>query len=67
MQLPPNHLSDKNAEKLLELIYSAVTEYGGVRANMTLQEFVEDVAMSMQPTTDRADLLRKEIETNLER
>lgn len=51
-------LSDSQAEKLLELIWVAITEYGSTDPNMSLRDFVEDVAMSMDTTTDRADMLR---------
>ena len=51
-------LEDRDAEKLLELIYVAITEFGGTDPSMTLRDFAEDVAMSMDRTTDRADSLR---------
>lgn len=55
-------LSDEHAEQLLELIHIAITEYGGTFGGVTLREFAEDVAMSMDKTTDRADQLRQWIE-----
>lgn len=54
-------LTDGKAEKLLELIWIAVTEFGWC-ADMKVSEFAEDIAMSMDETTDRADTLRRLIE-----
>lgn len=55
-------LHDADAEKLLELIWVAITEYGSTDPHITLREFADDVAMSMDRTTDRADSLRVMIE-----
>jgi hypothetical protein len=60
------NLTDEQAEELLFLILLAITEYGGTRRDMTLGDFAEDVAMSMNRTTDNADKYRKHIEINLE-
>ena len=54
-------LTDKKAEELLELILIAVSEYGGTDKTMTIEDFVEDIAMSMDRTSDRADQLRRAI------
>jgi tetrahydromethanopterin S-methyltransferase subunit B len=59
------NLSNNQAEELLFLILIAVTEYGGTSRITSLEEFVEDVTQSMEPTTDRADSLYKEIMENL--
>jgi hypothetical protein len=53
-------LTDEYAEQLLELIYIAVTEYDSA-TDVPLSEFVEDIAMSMDVTTNRADELRQMI------
>ena len=60
------NLSDNQAEELLFLILIAVTEYGRTSRTMTIEEFVEDIAQSMNVTTDRADSLYREICENLE-
>jgi hypothetical protein len=59
------NLSDAQAEELLFLILIAITEYGETKRDMTLEDFVEDVAMSMDTTSDRADDFRREIGENL--
>ena len=54
-------LTDKKAEKLLELMYIAVAEFGSC-ADMKISEFAADIAMAMDRTTNRADELRRRIE-----
>jgi hypothetical protein len=54
-------LEDDEAEKLLRLILKAVTQFPDYE-NMTLSDFVEDIAMSMDVTTDKADQYRRAIE-----
>lgn len=66
MPEPGENLSDPQAEQLLELILVAITEYGGTKRDMPIGDFVEDIAMSMDRTTDRADQLRRLIGINLE-
>jgi len=58
---PILELTDTKAEKLLELIYTAVSEYGSC-ADMKISEFAADIAMAMDETTNRADELRQLIE-----
>lgn len=58
-------LTDTQAEQLLELILVAVTEFGETSTDMTIGDFAEDIAMSMDTTSDRADELRREIEEAL--
>lgn len=62
---PTENLTDAKAEQLLELIHIAVTEFGATSGEMTLRDFVEDITMSMDFTTNRADQLRQLIEVNL--
>lgn len=60
-------ISDIEAEQLLVLIDKAVDpETGdGYPGDITLESFVEDLAMSMDPTTDNADRARANIQANL--
>jgi len=53
-------MTDKEILELLRLVYKYVSEYGDSQ-DMTISEMVEDLAMSMDETTDEADRLRVEI------
>lgn len=53
--------TDKNAEELLILLEAYVTEYESC-ADMKISEVAEDLAMSMDVTTDRADSALRNIE-----
>lgn len=60
-------MTDKQALELLRLLHAYVTEYGsfGSCEDMRLSECAEDLAMSMDETTDEADQLRREIENGV--
>jgi DNA-binding transcriptional ArsR family regulator len=56
-------MTDEEAVKLLRLLHQYVMEYRDVLLrHMTVSELAEDLAMSMDTTTDEADKLRREIE-----
>lgn len=55
-------MTNTECEQLLELLHKYVTEYSSGSPNMEISELAEDLAMSMDVTTDRADFLRSEIE-----
>jgi hypothetical protein len=57
-------LTDKECVELLRLLHKYVSEYGD-SADMTISEMAEDLAMSMDETTDEADQLRVEIVARL--
>lgn len=60
----PEFMTDAECEELLRLLHKYVTEYGSC-SNMTVSEMAEDLAMSMDVTTDAADQYRREIEAIL--
>jgi hypothetical protein len=51
-------LTDQDAEQLLKLIWIAITEFGGTDPHISLRDFAEDIAMSMDHTTAIADSYR---------
>jgi hypothetical protein len=57
-------MSDAECLQALKLLHKYVTEYDSC-ANMSLTDYAEDLAMSMDETTDEADNLRREIESVL--
>jgi len=53
----PDQMTDDEAVVLMRLLYRYVYAYGG-SVEMTIQEMADDLAMSMDVTTDEADELR---------
>jgi hypothetical protein len=60
-------MTQEAAERLLELIDQAVDPDLGSMfdSSTTLESFVEEIAMQMEPTTDKADRYRANIQHNL--
>lgn len=59
-----DQVTDEECLAFLRLLHKYVTEYGDC-ADMQLSDLAEDLAMSMDHTTDEADRLRVEITTAL--
>ena len=54
-------MTDQEALEFLRLLYKYVTEYSSC-TDMHISEMAEDLAMSMDVTSNEADRLRREIE-----
>jgi hypothetical protein len=57
-------MTDQECVDMLRLLHSYVVEYGS-SADMKISEMAEDLAMSMDVTTNEADRLRRWIEEAL--
>lgn len=55
-------MTDAQATELLRLLHAYVTEYGSCSNDVTISDVAEDLAMSMDETSDEADRLRRDIE-----
>jgi len=58
-------MTDSECEELLRLLHKYVFEYDPPASNMRLSDMIEDLAMSMDHTTDKADQYRREMEEAL--
>lgn len=53
-------MTDEECVALLRLMHKYVTEFDSC-TDMSISDMAEDLAMSMDVTTDEADMLRQEI------
>lgn len=67
-RMDANPFMDNHAEELLRLLHLYVHDFdtlsGGIE-DLRISELAEDLAMSMDETTDAADRYRREIEETL--